>query len=242
MNVPVIAGHRGAAGLAPENTLPSFRKAVELGVRLLELDVRLSRDEEVVCFHDPRLDRVTPAQGAVIERDWSELSELPVMPGAFGGAYPDAGIPRLEEVLAHFPDCRFLVELKTDGDLPGSLVSRTLDVVGSADAEARCRIISFDQEALEAVRSLSPDLGIGVLANARAAGTLLDRALRVGAAAIHPPFSALDEELVRRANNAGFLLNAWTVNSPEEVRRLAALGVDEITTDHPDMALSALRG
>src|SRR5687767_6359652 len=92
-NEPVIAGHRGAMGMAPENTMPGFHKAVELGVRLVELDVRLTRDGKVVCFHDDRLDRVAAERGRVADWDWAALSKVPVMPGAFGGAYAEARIP-----------------------------------------------------------------------------------------------------------------------------------------------------
>src|SRR4051794_35718365 len=95
-STPLIVGHRGAAGLAPENTLAGFLKALELGVRCIEFDVRLTRDGAPVIFHDDRLDRVTAESGLVAERAWAELREVAVLPGAFGGAYPDARIPALE--------------------------------------------------------------------------------------------------------------------------------------------------
>src|SRR3954447_16619904 len=108
---PLIVGHRGAAAAAPENTLASFRKALDLGLRAVELDVRLTRDGLPVCFHDDRLERVTPERGLLADWDWGPLSSVPVLPGAFRGAYPDARIPLLETVLRELPaDCRFLVE------------------------------------------------------------------------------------------------------------------------------------
>jgi glycerophosphoryl diester phosphodiesterase len=243
---PLVAGHRGAAGLAPENTLPSFLKAVELGAPMVELDARLTRDGEVVCFHDDRLERVTPERGLVSEWEWERLSAVPVMPGAFGGAYPDARIPLLRTVLDAVPDeCRVLVELKPDAERGDYLVERALETVHRSGTAGRCRIISFDHGLLRLVRALtggrSPAWRLGGLAGRRDGETAFSRAREVGAEALHVEYRLADEDLLRRAKEEGFLLNAWTVNSPEEVRRLAALGVDEITTDFPDMALEALK-
>jgi glycerophosphoryl diester phosphodiesterase len=231
-----IAGHRGAAGIAPENTLPSFHKALELGVRLIELDVRLTRDGQVVCFHDDRLDRVTTARGPVAEWDWAALAEVEVLPGAFHGAYPAARIPRFAEVLAALPtDCRILVELKADPVRPELLVERTLAEIQAAGARERCRIISFDLELIRLARPSGIDLG--VLVATRDAEQLFPRAAELHARAVHPPHNLVDPQLLTQARDGGFLLNTWTVNTPDEFRRLAALGVDEITTDYPDQAL-----
>jgi len=234
-----IVGHRGAAGLAPENTVAAFRRAADLGVRLLELDVRLTADRVPVCFHDDRLDRVTPASGRVEEWSWEALSRLPVMPGAFGGTYPDARIPRLDEALRSVPDaCRWLVELKPSED-GAALVGRTLAVLVETGVLRRCRIISFDHELLVRIAEARPDVALGVLINARERDVLLPRAGALRAAAVHPPAAIVDEALVEAAHAAGFRVNAWTVNNAVEVRRFAALGVDEVTTDFPDVALAA---
>jgi len=234
---PIIAGHRGAAGIAPENTLASFRKAVELGVRLIELDVRLTRDAQLVCFHDDRLDRVTASRGPVAEWEWAALAEVVVLPGAFHDAYPGARIPLLAEVLAGLPtDCRFLVELKAEPVRPELLVERTLAEIDAAGVGERCRIISFDFELLRLARRSSLDLG--VLVATRDAAQLFHRARELGARAVHPPYNLVNPSLVAEARDGGFLLNTWTVNTADDFRRLAVLGVDEITTDYPDQALN----
>lgn len=234
---PIIAGHRGAAGIAPENTLPSFRKAAQVGVRLIELDVRLTRDAQLVCFHDDRLDRVTAANGPVSEWEWAALSEVEVLPGSFHGEYPGARIPLLAEVLAELPaDCRFLVELKAEAVRPELLVERSLAEIEAAGARERCRIISFDFELLRLARRSPIDLG--VLVATRDAAQLFSRARELSARAVHPPYSLVDPLLVTEARDGGFLLNTWTVNTADDFRRLVALGVDEITTDYPDRALN----
>ncbi|MFN3651348.1 MAG: glycerophosphodiester phosphodiesterase [Armatimonadota bacterium] len=234
--MPTIVAHRGGAGLAPENTLPAFRNALRLGVQAVELDVRLTADEVPVCFHDERLGRITPAQGRIADWQWARLREVAVQSGAFGGAYPDARIPSLEEVLAGFPgDCRVLVELKPDPARADLLVRRTLEVIGGA--ASRCRLISFDPELLRRVRAACPGAALGVLAGPRAAASLFPLARELGAEAVQPQSRLVDPALVQAAREAGFLVNAWTVNTADEGRRLAALGVDEITTDYPDLFL-----
>jgi glycerophosphoryl diester phosphodiesterase len=245
----VIVGHRGAAGLAPENTLESFRTAYDLGVRLLELDVRLTRDGAVVCFHDDRLDRVTDGQGPVADHDWDTLAALRVMSGAFRGAYPGARIPLLEQVLTDLPsDTAFAIELKAEPVRPDELVQRTLEIVRRAGAQQRVRYISFEASLLSLVRKYTPQdptpntqhPALGFIVGRSAREALFPTGTAVGAAVLHPNLGMVDVELVRRAHEEGFLVNAWTVNTPEEVRRLADLGVDEITSDYPDMALRSL--
>jgi glycerophosphoryl diester phosphodiesterase len=235
-----VAGHRGAAGLAPENTLPSFRKALELGVRWIELDVRLTRDGRLVCFHDDRLDRLTADTGRLAEKAWSELRELPVLPGAFEGAYPEARIPLLEEVFAELPgSTHFLVELKPEVERAEKLVTDTLALIGGE--ARRCRFISFDQNLVRLVRAAG-DYRTGVLTNPRDAAELLPRAREVKAVSLQAHQSVVTPDLLALAGAAGFRVNAWTVNTSDDARRLAQLGVDEITTDYPDVVLETLRG
>ncbi len=231
--------------MAPENTLASFQAAWELGVRVMELDVHLTRDGEVVCLHDDRLDRVTADWGPVSDWDWPALEQVPVMPGAFGGRYPDARIPRLADVLAALPaECGYLVELKRDLARPQQLVDTTLEVIRAAGAGSRCRLISFETDLLRRARSRLPELdnpaapGLGVLVGAREGDVLLPRAREVQATALHPHHSLVDAELVATAQREGFLISTWTVNQGGPARRLAQLGVAEITTDDP-AALSA---
>jgi glycerophosphoryl diester phosphodiesterase len=240
-----VCGHRGAAGLAPENTLPSFHKAVELGVRVLELDLHLSRDGQVVCLHDDRLDRVTAETGPVSERDWAELAGIPVLPGAFEGRYPEARIPLFRDVLVELPtNCRFLVELKRDTQRPQALVAASLAVIVAAGAAERCRIISFEPELLRRTRAAldaaQPELHavtLGVLVGGRDRELLLPLAREVRAQALHPHHSLVDDALLVEARAGGFAVSTWTVNDAARFGELAALGVDEVTADYPDRLL-----
>lgn len=219
-------------------------------MRVVEFDVRLTRDDMPVLFHDDRLDRVTPERGAVSEWEWEALRSVPVHPGGFDGAYVGATIPSLEEVLTGLPpDTRFLVELKGEAERAEALVRQVLELLTATGALERSRIISFDHELLRHARQQlavlpaavqTPPLPLGVLVEKRTLDRLFPVAVELSAEALHVPHALLDDDLLAQARDRGFLVSAWTVNRPEEVRRLAERGVDEITTDFPDMALAAV--
>lgn len=242
-----ITGHRGASGLAPENTLDAFKKNVEVGGSVLELDVRLTRDGKLVCFHDDRLDRITPEKGLVSDWEWEALKDVPVMKTAFNGAYPNARIPLLSEVFAQIPaPNQIVVEIKKDLERPALLVARTMEECTRANALSRIRFISFEIDLLRRVRAWKPDsrgpepqgvvmAPLGTKANR---DQMIEFAKELKAIAIHLNHTGIDEEWTKRVHDAGFLVNAWTVNQEADWERLAAVGVDEVTTDFPDRALA----
>ena len=231
--------------MAPENTLRSFRSAVEAGAGLVELDVQLTRDGFPVCFHDERLERITHGQGPVAEWEWERLSKVAFRSEKVRGDAANARIPLLLDALREIaPHCKVLVELKADPQRPDELVRRTLDVVREAGAFARCRFISFEQHLLMRLRELALADGhepeLGVLVERDGFDRLLPRAREVRAKALHPKHTLIEGELTRAAREEGFLVNAWTVNNAEDIRRMTRLGVDEITTDDPARALQVL--
>jgi glycerophosphoryl diester phosphodiesterase len=245
MAQPIVVGHRGAAGLAPENTLTGFRRALDTGITWLELDVHLTRDGVPICIHDSRLDRLTAERGLVSERDWAELSAVPVLPWAFEGAYPNATIPSLESVLRELPaNTHFVVELKSDPEREEALVRTTLQLLTDTGTEGRCRVISFEPTLLRLCRQVAgadcPPLG--VLVSQRNTEQLVPLARELDAEAIHPPHEILNADLVAAAREAGWKICSWTVNTREAVLPVAALGVEEVTTDYPDMVLATLAG
>src|SRR5205814_5101727 len=156
----LVIAHRGASGTHPENTLAAFRRAVELGADMIELDVQLTRDGEVVVFHDATLERTTDGAGAVSDRTLAEIRRLDA--GAwFGPAFRGTRVPTLAEVLAAV-GLPVNVELKPVGD--DGLEARALAVVESAGALARVVFSSFDAGALERLRACAagaPLAGVG---------------------------------------------------------------------------------
>jgi glycerophosphoryl diester phosphodiesterase len=260
-----VAGHRGAAGRAPENTCASFRLAWELGADMVELDVRLTIDGHPVVLHDPTLDRTTSGTGRVAERTLAEIRALDAG-SHFGPAFAGERVPGLAEVLGvdlspspspkrggelergderttghgHTGSTRWLVELKKGGGAPVSLVGRALEAIAAAGATGIVRLISFDEALLAEGLRQAPAIPRGIISGSDA-GFLLAVAERLQCAAIHPAGILLTPELVVRAHAARRLVNTWTLNTIDAVREAARLGVDEITSDYPDLAIAALR-
>jgi glycerophosphoryl diester phosphodiesterase len=244
-----VFAHRGGAGLAPENTRGAFVQAVSMGVDGCELDVRLSRDGEVVVIHDATLDRTTDADGPVSALTAAELAGVDAG-YRFG---PDAGfpwrgrgegVPRLADVLADHPSLPFIVEVK--GDDP-AVAAAAVAVVRGAGALDRVCFGGFADVTLAAVRRAAPE------ACTSAATEEIRRALYRSYAWLAPgrvPYRAfqvpeiasggtrvVSRRFIRAAHRGGLVIHVWTVNAPDDVARLKAWGVDGVISDRPDVAL-----
>lgn len=252
---PRVYGHRGAAGVAPENTLPSFALAIALGATHLELDVHATRDGEIVVLHDPLLDRTTDAVGPVRERTWAEVAALDAgwHFSHDGRTFPYRGqgvrVPRLAEVLAAFPGQRFNIEIK-QGDPP--IVDATLALLAAAGALERTLLAAEHDDIMAAIRAaggerVATGMSVGdVLA-------FLDRLLRDDWDGYRPPGRALQvppahagveivtAASVAAAHRAGLEMHVWTINERAEIDRLLDLGVDGIMSDLPGLVAEAVR-
>jgi glycerophosphoryl diester phosphodiesterase len=219
-------GHRGAMGYEPENTLRSFRKALDMGCHMVELDVHRCRTGELMVIHDDTLERTTNGAGPVREKTLEELETL------------DAGkgekIPLLEEVLDTIQGkSRVNIELKGLGTARpvARLIDRFLREKGWQNEDFL--ISSFDHEELSAFRKLAPEIPVGILFKEIPAG-LFEFARCIGAFSFNPLFRIVDANLVDNAHREGIRVLVWTVNEPEDLDRMKALGVDGICSNYPD--------
>jgi len=221
-----VIGHRGAAGIAPENTLASLRAALMLGVDGVEGDVRRSRDGVLVLMHDDTLERVTGVQGAVAECDWAQLATLRV-----AGSEP---IPTLGDWLELVGEqAEPVIELKVDG-----IEEACLREVRRRGLARRALWISFATERLRRLRQLDPEARIGAL-YAGATERSLQEASDLGATIVDVLYKDASAELVRTARQRyGLQVWAWTVNDEPTMAALAHNGVQALTTDRPDLALA----
>ena len=244
-----VFAHRGGAALAPENTAAAFAQAVALGVDGCELDVRLSRDGEVVVIHDATLERTTDASGPVNALTAAELARVDAG-FRFG---PEAGhpwrgrgegVPRLADVLRAHSHLPFIVELK--GDDPAVGLAATA-VVRDCRALDRVCFGGFSDATVAAARRAAPSATTsGATEEIRAALYRSYFWMSPGAVpyqAFQVPETSNGTRIVSRrfarcARRAGLTLHVWTVNTPEDVARLKAWGVDGVITDRPDMALA----
>jgi glycerophosphoryl diester phosphodiesterase len=238
---PLIVGHRGAMGHAPENTLASYELAVSMGVDMVECDVHLSADGVPVVLHDHTLDRTTNGKGLVCEHTAAELQALDA------GSWRDpqfAGqrLPTLDGLLAW---CRgrvpLSIELKNGPVFYDGLAEAIVDLVRKHDMLERANVISFDHAAIARVKQLEPRLSAGILF----AALLVDAPAAARAAnadAILPGHHFATADVITQAHAADLAVSVWTVDDPALARRLAADGVDAIATNYPDRVGPAVAG
>lgn len=252
--VQVIA-HRGGAALRPEATLEAFAHASALGADILEMDVRATVDGAIVVLHDATVDRTTDGSGPVAELALENLRELDAgyrwSPDG-GRTHPWRGkglrVPTLEEVLAHLPRARVVVEMKVRTPEFAQALCRRARAAGAAQ---RLLVASFDHATLRAFRQSCPEVATSMSSREVQAFWLLARLRLAGvsspdAFAVQVPerlgdLEVLTPSLVAAARTRNLRVHAWTVNEEAEMRRLIGLGVDGIMTDWPDR-LVALRG
>lgn len=230
-----VMAHRGWSAVAPENTLPAFAAALELGADGVELDVQLSSDGQVVVLHDERLERTSNGQGLVGEHSLAELRQLDA--GSwFSDQFRQVRIPLLAEVLelCRPVRCGLNIELKNGLVHYPGLEERVLQLI--ADYPGPVVISSFNHRSLQRVHQLNSDLELGVLYVEHLFQPWV-YARSCGSRALHPYFPTVDEELVSACRNTGLRLRPWTVDEPTVQQRLLAWGVDAIITNHPDRLL-----
>ncbi|AEY02513.1 glycerophosphoryl diester phosphodiesterase [Oceanimonas sp. GK1] len=231
----IVCGHRGVAGLAPENTLAGLRAAHDLGLSWVEIDVQLSRDEEVVVIHDATVNRCSNGQGRVRALDWAALSRLDA--GAwFGPAFAGESIPRLADylALARQLDIRVNVELKVfPGDDAARLSQRVSEVVNEQPMPAGALLFSsFEPACLAHLQPLAPTVARGLLVE-RLPPDWHAQVQRLGCTALHCNHRYLRQQQATAVKAAGVLLHCYTVNRPARMHTLARWGVDMIFTDNP---------
>jgi len=218
-----IVGHRGAAGLEPENTLRAIRRALDMGLRAVEIDVRMSKDGFPVVIHDDHVDRTTNGSGKVSDLTLEELRRL------------DAGmgekIPLLDEVLDEISNKAVLfLEIKEDGAVKPSVES-----VISKDLLDSVLFISFSPNHLIKVKSIVGDAYTGLIYFKPSDGII--QAKKIGAIAVLPYFRFATAKAINFAHRLKLKMIAWTVNDLNIAEKLYRNGVDGITTDRPDILL-----
>jgi glycerophosphoryl diester phosphodiesterase len=240
--LPPVIGHRGAASLAPENTLGGFRAAAAIGVAWVEFDVRLAADGTCILLHDDRVDRTTDGSGDAGCMSFAALRNLDA--GAwFGAGFAGERIPTLSETIALLATLGLgaNIEIKP---APGAEVATARATVALVRSEWPASLpppllSSFASAALAAVRAAAPDMALGLLVGDLPADWRA-RAEAVGAATVHCDQRRLDRAQARQVIEAAYSLLAYTVNQPARARELIAWGLSAVFTDRPDAIVPAL--
>ncbi|MDB4962741.1 MAG: glycerophosphoryl diester phosphodiesterase [Myxococcales bacterium] len=238
-----LYAHRGASAEQPENTLPAFERAMEIGVDVLETDVHLTRDGVLIVAHDDNAARMAAVPAAWAAIDLAEARRLDMGWGfvAPDGSRPFAGkgitVPTFEEVLAAFPTVRINVDIKGERALDA-----TLELVERANAADRVTLASFATRTSVAVRRRGyrgeTALSQGEVVTLLAMPALLWRQLPLtGTAAQIPvnqgPIRFDRAPFIAKCHSLGLRVDFWTINDRQEAARLLELGADGIMTNDP---------
>ncbi len=236
--MPRVIGHRGAKGLAPENTLSSFRKAAEVGTKSVEIDVTVTRDNKTIIHHDLSLNRCTSGSGPLLLQDLATLRELDA--GSwFGNDWAGEKLPTLSEALTciHELDMSLNLEIKpVDGwQVP------TAQRVGQQLQEELptglpLLISSFNEECLTEVHTYVPDIPLGYLTDAIPPDWQA-RLEKTGSASLHVYDPFVTKDAIRSVQEAGYKFLVYTVNETDRARQLLDWGVDAVITDFPNRLL-----
>jgi len=246
---PRVFGHRGAAGLAPENTLPSCALALALGADVLELDVHASGDGVIIVMHDPNVERTTSGSGPLREQTWSVLQRLDAGYhfSRDGRDFPYRGqgvrMPTLEELLLAFPHAPCNIEIKQEEP---PIVAEVVQLIRRLHAENRVVLAAEHDSIMTEIRRHAADIP-----SSFAAGEVADFISRVSelgfngyrpagcALQIPPRFGPIElvtADSVAAAHRCGLEVHVWTINQRDEMEQLLALGVDGIISDLPGLA------
>lgn len=251
----LVMAHRGGGGLWPENTMYAFKRAVEMGVDVLEVDIHSTSDGVLVVTHDETLERTTNGTGRVNSLSLAQLKALDAgyrWSSDGGKTFPYRGqgitVPTLQEVFEAFPQMRINIDIKQEQP---PVVSPFCRMIRESGMTSKVMVASFKTEVLEEFRR---DCA-GVATSASAADVLAFLALKIeppGAAARVPLPKALQvpeyargqrvltREFVEAAHQRHIEVHAWTINDEAAMRRLLDLGVDGIITDYPDRLIALL--
>ena len=233
--------HRGFSAAYPENTMLTFQKAAEAGCHGIEMDLHLTADGVLVVIHDETLERTTGSAGWVGDTSFARLRQLDAS-YRFAGENKKNPIPALEEVLewCKGTDLRLNLELKTNvREYPG-IEQKTVDLITCMGMERRVILSSFNHYTLLRCKEIAPSIPCGALVESWIVdfGAYLHK---LGLECAHPLHHYLTDENMAKLKKQGLRVHTWTVNQPEQMRRLIRLGADILITNHPDVLAQQLQ-
>jgi len=238
---PAVIAHRGASAHAPENSLRAVRLAVQLQAHAVELDVRLTADQQPVVIHDRTLDRTTRLSGLVSQIDLSVL-RTQLTENQFSGADAPLPVPHLSEVLHEFSsEIPINIELKSARLFPGKLPAAVSEVI-RAFPSADILISSFNPLAITAFHRLHPRVPLGLILSRRSfpIWSLTGLLSILPISSVHPYYRDVSAKMISSCHARGLKIFPYTVNAPQDMIQLAGLGVDGFFTDDPDLARRTL--
>ena len=227
-------GHRGSAGTKPENSCAAFKEAIKYKVDMIELDVRFTKDDKLVVFHDEDLNRICGSNEKVSELTLKELKKYDIG-SHFSYDYIGEKIMTLQEVINLVGVKTGLnIEAKTNGKNYEIFAVKIADLLISEGVEKRCVVTSFDYKFIKILKEMYPDISAGIIfENDRNSDKWKEILEDCNADGICLEYTVLNEKYIKRCKESGYFLYVWTVNDSYEIKRLKKLKIDGIISDYP---------
>ena len=227
-----ITAHRGFSIVAPENTMYAFEAALDSGADYIELDVQLTKDAQLVVFHDKTIERTTDGKGKIGDYTYDELQQFSA--GSWFGKnneFADAKIVLLSDVLENFSnDINFNIEIKDVGNVKLA-AEKTAELIEEYGIENSCYVTSFSYNALKYVKKADSGIKTGIIANV--ATTIAFTQLKY-IDAVSMNYIFVNHTVVNNAHHNGKRIFVWTVDTKSDIEKMISLGVDNIITNRPD--------
>jgi len=224
-----IIGHRGCAGLEPENTIRAFKKAIKIGVDFIEFDVRMTKDKQLVVIHDNKVDRTTNGKGYVKDFTLEEIRKL------------DAGksekMPTFKEVidLLKNQEPRMAIEIKEPETL-----NKILEIIQKNKLEKRVLIVSFWHDALKKIKEINPKIETSAIIVGKPV-KIVSMIKDANADRISLNYVFIDKDVIDKCHKNNIRVNAWTVDDDTVIENMIKMKVDAIATNYPDKMIKWLR-
>ena len=236
-----IFAHRGFSGKYPENTMLAFEKAVEIGVDGIEMDVHLTKDNELVIIHDENIRRTCNGEGLVRDMTLEELRKYDAS-ATYVGVYRVNPIPTLREYFELVKDTDIItnIALKTGIFEYPTFEKRVIDMIYEYGLQDKIILSSFNHFTVKRCEEIAPEIKRGFLCES----WLINYGKYTAEQNVqccHPIFCNLSQEVVDEMHGAGCEINTWTVNEYEDIERLSAMGVDALIGNFPDRMIEKLR-
>lgn len=232
----IVTAHRGASGLAPENTMAAMSKAMEIGAEYAELDVQEIADGSLILFHDKTLNRSTNSTGNIWEMRLEDLQGVDA--GSwYDEKYRGEPIPTLEAVIdSVYGKMKLNIELKMNGH-EKQLVERVVELVREKNFVDECVITSFDREAVRKVKQLNPKITTGFIFSEMPNENVLTGEFGL----LSMKKTLVTEDFINKAHKVNKKVHVWTINERDEMSQFISMGVDGIITDRPDVLIELLK-
>ena len=230
----LVLGHRGAMGIAPENTIVGIKIALDIHVDMFEIDVHLSRDKKLIIIHDEKVDRTTDGTGYISNLKSKYIRSLDA--GIkFSKKFKGLRVPFLEEVfdLMKNTDARLNLEIKNGPVFYKGIEDHIIELIDSYDYYDRVLVSSFDHHTLKKIKQINKRVDTAILYGSNLYD--LEKYIELlEVSAVHPHYFWATRDLTKKMHNMDIAVNTWILNEKEDFKKFSRMGIDSIGTNYPD--------